>query len=56
MDQPIEISGGDIRAWIEQESVHLLAVSDSGDPVELTRSEVIKLAKALMELSEQLDS
>lgn len=56
MNQQIEISGGEVRVWIEQEAVHLIAITAHNDPVELTRSEAIKLAKALMDLSEKLDS
>ena len=32
-----EFEGGEIRVWIEQESIHMLAFDElHGDPVELT--------------------
>ena len=46
-DTSISLSGGDVRAWIEQETVHIKAVERNGDPVELSETEVRKLADAL---------
>jgi hypothetical protein len=50
-----EVGGGEVRLWIEQESIHLKAVSAYGDPVELTKAEALQLAAALIALGEQLD-
>ncbi len=56
MGNRFEISDGNVRLWIEQESLHLLAVDSHGDPVELTKEEAGKLAEALLEFSKELDS
>lgn len=54
-----EFSGGEVRFWIEQEAIHLKAVSPenhpSGDPVELTGAEAKRLAVALLEAAKKLD-
>jgi hypothetical protein len=44
----IELSDGEVRAWIEQETVHIKAITTSGDPVELADKEVKELAEALL--------
>jgi hypothetical protein len=41
-------SGGEIQAWIEQEtSVHLRAVTPHGDPVEMNEHELKQLIDSL---------
>ncbi len=49
----LDLAEGEVRAWIEQgEAVHLKAVDPHGDPVELTATEVKKLADALLRFYE----
>lgn len=62
MSDGIEIQGsevfrlddGNVRAWIEQEAIHLVAV-DRGDPVELTADMAIRLANALLEMANKIN-
>jgi len=44
---------GDVRAWIpeDSESIHLRALTEAGDPVELTSEEARELAAQLLELA-----
>ena len=42
------LANGEVRAWIEQESVHIKAADRFGDPVELADVEVKQLADALL--------
>ena len=44
----------DVRAWVEQETIHLKAASANGDPVELTATEASKLAEILNRLAESI--
>ena len=55
MTQQIEVSDGEVRLWIEQESLHLRAADSHGDPVELTKEEAIKLAEALVDFAAKVD-
>jgi hypothetical protein len=45
---------GDLRAWIEQEAIHLRAAASHGDPVELSVDEVRVLAKELLRLADRI--
>jgi hypothetical protein len=52
-----KFSDGDVYLWIEQESsIHLKAVTQHGDPVELTSHEAEELGKTLIEMARDLDS
>jgi hypothetical protein len=47
----------DVRAWVEQgSSIHLKAVTASGDPVELTVDEARAVADALLRLAAALEA
>jgi hypothetical protein len=48
----IEIAHGDVRAWVEQEAVHLKAADQYGDPVELNAEELKSLIDELSRLYE----
>ena len=51
----VELADGEVRAWIEQgQSVHIKAVDLHGDPVEMTASEVKKLADTLLKFYERI--
>jgi hypothetical protein len=51
--QPAE----DVYGWVEQESsVMFKAVTQHGDPVELSAAEARQIAEALLELAAQLES
>ncbi len=54
MKKQFELSDGDLRFWLEQESLHLIAVNSCGDPIELSKDEVIELGKALLKLAEEI--
>ena len=56
MTNQIEVSDGDVRLWIEQESLHLRAADSFGDPVELTKEEAIRLAEALVSFAATVDN
>jgi len=52
-----KFSDGEVRLWIEQESsIHLKAVTQNGDPVELTEVEAEELGRTLIEMARALDS
>ena len=52
-----EFAAGEVSLWIEQgSSIHLKAVSSQGDPVELTASEALQIADALLEVAKLLKS
>ena len=55
MNKQFELSNGDVRLWLEQESLHLIAVDSNGDPVELSKNEVIKLGETLLKFAEEID-
>ncbi len=42
-------SGGEVRFWLVDGTVHIKAITSVGDPVELTEVEVKELALALLE-------
>ena len=47
---------GEVYAWIEQESsVHIKAVTPSGDPVELTFDNARELGRLLIQLADEGD-
>jgi len=51
-----ELSDGEISLWIEQgESLCLKAITETGDPVELTSNEAKSLANALLEMVEKIE-
>ena len=46
------LSDGEIAMWVEQQaSIHLKAISPSGDPVELSAEEALELAQELLRLA-----
>jgi hypothetical protein len=50
-------SDGEVTFWIEQgETIHLKAVSPHGDPTELTEAEAKKLALALLDAVNQIET
>ncbi|PNV95375.1 hypothetical protein C1633_24915 [Pseudomonas protegens] len=50
-----ESSEGAVRLWIEQGStIHLKAISQHNDPVELTAEQALELAQALQRLASRL--
>lgn len=49
------VSGDEVRAWIDQESIHIRAITESGDPVELSLGEVKRLAQGLLDLAARLE-
>jgi hypothetical protein len=50
-------SGGEVTFWIEQgETIHIKAASSFGDPVELTEAEAKKLALALLDAVQKIES
>jgi len=52
----MRIVDGDVRRWIEQEAVHMVAHDPKyHDPVELTESMARELAAVLLELAARLD-
>jgi hypothetical protein len=51
----IRFSGGEVYLWIEQgSSIHIKAVTQHGDPVELNENEAEELGKALIEMARLL--
>ena len=52
---PIQMYEGNLRAWIEQESIHLKAIDPCGDPLELTSDEARMLAEQLTKLADRLE-
>jgi hypothetical protein len=56
MNRIFEFEGGQIRLWIEQESIQMLACDISfRDPVELTADTARELAAKLNELADSID-
>lgn len=52
----IEFLGGDIRIWIEQEAIHIIAGDIKHfDPVEIDSDMARKIANILLNMSDQLD-
>ena len=50
-----ESKEGDVRVWIEQGSaIHIKAISEYNDPVELTAEQALELAQALQRLASRL--
>jgi hypothetical protein len=45
------LSDGEISIWVEQEAIHIKAIDKTGDPVEITKSIALELAKALERLA-----
>jgi len=55
-DQPVyQFEDGDVTIRIEQESIHLKAISGT-DPVELTESAAMKIADCLQKLVRDLQA
>jgi hypothetical protein len=50
----ITMCEGNVRAWIEQESIHFKAVDTFGDPVEMTGNEAEILAQQLLCLAAKI--
>ncbi|HZL36259.1 MAG TPA: hypothetical protein VFC78_13155 [Tepidisphaeraceae bacterium] len=54
--QPFELMNGDVRIWIEQESIHIAASDRTHhDPVEITAKMARALAAKLDEMAASLD-
>jgi len=47
-----EFSDGEIRVWLEQETIHITAMNKAGDPAEITKERALELANALKKLSD----
>lgn len=56
MKHYINLSDGQVRLWIDQESLHLKAIDPYGDPVEISVEDAVKLANALIEFAKAIDS
>ena len=50
MNEHVELCGGSIQIWLDQDVVMLKAVETSGDPVELNAEEARQVADALLKL------
>ncbi len=47
---------GDVVLWIDSESsIHMKAVTESGDPVEMNAEEAWAVAKVLMDYASRID-
>ncbi len=47
---------GEFRAWIEQEtSIHVKAVTQCGDPIELSAKPARLIANMLIDMADELD-
>jgi len=56
MDNVFEFEGGEIKVWIEQESIHIVACDERHrDPVELTVDAARGLAAKLKELADRIE-
>ena len=55
-DRVFELLEGEIRVWVDQEAVHIVA-GDAvhGDPAELTASMARRLAQELNGLADEID-
>ncbi len=52
----ITLANGDITLWLEQDSsIHIRAVSQRGDPVELNSEEAKELADRLLRLASTIE-
>lgn len=47
------LSEGEIKVWVEQEAIHIKAVS-SGDPAEITKEQALELAAAIKRLADTI--
>lgn len=57
MTNSFRLSEGEVRVWIEQESIHIVARTKvHNDPVELTEEEALSLAKAIEQLVQEIRS
>jgi hypothetical protein len=57
MQEPLvfELLGGEVRAWLEQETIHLVAGDIlHGDPAELTPGMARRLAASLQKMADQI--
>jgi len=50
-----ELFDGEIHLGIEEETIHLKAVDENGDPVELTSSMAVELAELLLKLAAKIN-
>ena len=52
-----KFADGEVYLWVEQESsIHIKAVTQHGDPVELTSHQAEELGRTLIEMAQYLDS
>lgn len=50
-----ELDNGDIKVWIEQgSSIHIKAITDTNDPVELSEEGALMLAEILIQFSKKI--
>jgi hypothetical protein len=54
-DKIIALCDGELRAWVEQEVIHIKALASHGDPVELTCEQAKCLAQALNKWANEID-
>ena len=55
-DEYGEVAGGEIRFWVEQNSsIQLKAITEHGDPVELTADEATELVNKLLSMIKLID-
>lgn len=52
----IDLVGGDVRAWIENDAVRIKAGTASAGPVELLVSDVRRLAEGLLGMADALEA
>ena len=51
-----EFSNGEIKIWVENEtSIHIKAITNFGDPVELNAEEAIELSALLKKLAKEIE-
>jgi hypothetical protein len=45
------ISEGEVKVWVEQEAIHIKALSGGTDPAEITKEQALELAEAIKRLA-----
>jgi hypothetical protein len=48
------LSDGEVTVWIEQEAIHIKAISRGSDPAELTKEQALELAAILKRLADKI--
>jgi hypothetical protein len=48
------VAGDEVKVWVEQEAIHIKAISGQKDPAEITKQQALELSEAIKRLANSI--